>query len=163
MHYFAYGSNMSLARLCARVPGARPLGRFRLAGHRLCFHKVGRDGSGKCDAAETGNPADGVHGVVFALPPGGKARLDEVEGRGQGYGDKWVWVEDAGGRRWRAFTYYATRRDPGLRPYCWYLHHVLVGAREAALPADYIGALEAVACRPDPDPGRNAEEGAIYR
>ncbi|TNF88372.1 MAG: gamma-glutamylcyclotransferase, partial [Gammaproteobacteria bacterium] len=41
LYYFAYGSNMSPARLQARVPSARPLGVYRLKGHRLSFHKRG--------------------------------------------------------------------------------------------------------------------------
>jgi hypothetical protein len=55
MLYFAYGSNMSVSRLVARTPSAQPLGRCALRGHQLRFHKVGGDGSAKCDAFHTGN------------------------------------------------------------------------------------------------------------
>ena len=50
MLYFAYGSNLSSARMAARVPSARVVARAQLPGHALRFHKVGRDGSAKCDA-----------------------------------------------------------------------------------------------------------------
>lgn len=53
IYYFAYGSNMLTERLIARTPSARPVGTSLLPGHRLTFHKRGRDGSGKCDAFET--------------------------------------------------------------------------------------------------------------
>ena len=43
MHYFAYGSNMSVARLRMRTPSARKVGLFRLASHDLRFHKRGAD------------------------------------------------------------------------------------------------------------------------
>ena len=41
MKYFAYGSNMSFARLQARVPSARSLGCYALRQHDLRFHKSG--------------------------------------------------------------------------------------------------------------------------
>jgi gamma-glutamylcyclotransferase len=50
MYYFAYGSNMSLSRLRERVPSAEAVGCFSLNGHDLRFHKLSKDGSGKCDA-----------------------------------------------------------------------------------------------------------------
>ena len=58
IYYFAYGSNCNQAIMekkgvIARTPSARPVGTSLLPGHRLTFHKRGRDGSGKCDAFET--------------------------------------------------------------------------------------------------------------
>ena len=53
--------------------------------HRLEFHKVGRDGSAKCDAFETGNPDDSVIGVVFDIHTAEKNYLDQAEGLGVGY------------------------------------------------------------------------------
>lgn len=58
--YFAYGSNMSSARLRARVPSCRPIGIAFLPGHELRFHKRSKDGSGKCDAFQV----EGGAGVV---------------------------------------------------------------------------------------------------
>ena len=49
MRYFAYGSNMSSRRLRERMPGARAESRAILPCHRLAWHKIGKDGSGKCD------------------------------------------------------------------------------------------------------------------
>ena len=46
MRYFAYGSNMSIARLSERAPSAEVIGVARLRSHVLRFHKVGTDGSG---------------------------------------------------------------------------------------------------------------------
>lgn len=53
---FSYGYNMSLARLQDRLPLARFVAIATLPAQRLQFHKVSRDGSGKCDAEETGYP-----------------------------------------------------------------------------------------------------------
>ena len=58
---------MSSARLKARVPSARKLGRGALHQHRLRFHKRGADGSAKANAFYTGDTADIVHGVLFEI------------------------------------------------------------------------------------------------
>lgn len=160
--YFAYGSNMSLSRLRARAPSARRLGRYVLESHALRFHKSGRDGSGKCDAFLTADPADKVVGVVFNINPAEKAWLDEVEGLGAGYNEKSVVVEGEAGERLEAFTYWATHIDETLKPYSWYKHHVLTGAREAGLPIGYIECIEAIECLEDPDSKRANTERAIH-
>ena len=87
LHYFAYGSNMSIARLRSRVPSARSLGCCRLEEHDLRFHKAGRDGSAKCDALHTGRKQDLVHGVLFRIDALERPALDMAEGLGHGYGD----------------------------------------------------------------------------
>ena len=161
--YFAYGSNMSSRRLYSRLPEARWLGAARLEGHALRFHKVGqRDGSGKCDACPTGGPDDRVWGVVYSLARSELDRLDHIEGRGAGYQRRNVLVLTPTGERLEAQTYIATHIDPSLKPWDWYRCHVLRGAREAALPDEYIAAIEAVAAKADPDRVRHARELAIY-
>ena len=163
MKYFAYGSNMSSLRLRARTPGAEALGACVLKAHDLRFHKVGQDGSGKCDAFHTNNPADFVVGVLYEIDHFEKAGLDKVEGLGQGYNEKIVKVLNAVGAEVTAFTYYATATDELLRPFSWYLQHVLVGATEASLQQGYIMRIEAVECMEDPDKQRDARQRAIYR
>ena len=83
MNYFAYGSNLLTRRLRARVPSARPLGPALLKGHRLAWHKISRDGSGKCDI--TPDPGGTVWGVVFEIDPQKKCGLDRTEALGFGY------------------------------------------------------------------------------
>ena len=46
----AYGSNMSLNRLLARLPNATRIGVSTVTGFTLTFDKQGFDGSGKCNA-----------------------------------------------------------------------------------------------------------------
>jgi gamma-glutamylcyclotransferase (GGCT)/AIG2-like uncharacterized protein YtfP len=161
MNYFAYGSNMSIRRLQQRVPGARALGPARLQGHQLRWHKVGRDGSGKCDAFFTGRMADAIHGVLYHVDPAGKSVLDRVEGLGAGYDEKRVALLH-GERALEAVTYVATHIDGRLDPFDWYHHHVLVGAREAGLPSFYLSEIERVAAIADPDRDRYAREFAIH-
>jgi hypothetical protein len=162
IHYFAYGSNMSSRRLIARVPDARPLGTGVLGGHELRFHKRGKDGSGKCDAHQVDRDDARVVGVLFEVSPEGKTILDRIEGLGAGYEEKLVTVTTPDGNRTLAHTYYATDIADGLLPYCWYRHHVLSGAREFGLPADYVRSIASVPHVSDGDAVRRAREVAIY-
>lgn len=144
--YFAYGSNMSSERLRQRTPSAKPFGRARLRAHRLRWHKRGRDGSGKCDAAFTGRREDAVWGVLYAIDSAEKRLLDAAEGLGVGYGEKDVQVVAADGAVVVARTYEAkpAMRDGALLPLPAYKRRVLAGAREHGLPKDYVAALEKV-------------------
>ncbi len=161
MRYFAYGSNMSFLRLRARAPSVQLLGTAQLFGYQLRFHKAGSDGSGKCDAYCTDIADDMMYGVLYELDESSKIVLDRIEGLGYGYDDTQVDVQ-FGGQQVQAITYIATRIDKTRKPYDWYHHHVLVGAREAALPAHYLRHLESVAVETDPDSERHALEMSIY-
>ncbi|MGD8932595.1 MAG: gamma-glutamylcyclotransferase [Chromatiales bacterium] len=163
MYYFAYGSNMSHRRLRARVPSAVKLDNASLSGHRLRFQKRGRDGSAKCDAQRTGDPAHRVLGVVFNIAPGQKFDLDRHEGVGQGYAITPVRVALADGGLIEAYTYTAILIDPALLPYQWYKAHVLYGALENRLDTDYVQGIREIASIMDPDSAREARELAIYR
>jgi len=68
MHYFSYGSNMSIKRLLSRVPSAKKIAIGKLEMHQLTFHKKSsNDRSAKCDANETANPEHYIHGVLFDI------------------------------------------------------------------------------------------------
>ncbi len=163
IRYFAYGANMSAAKMQARVPGAIALGGAVLQGYELRFHKRSCDGSGKCDAHRVNRGEAVIHGVLFVLPRTGKPRLDRFEGLGAGYEESIVQVVDRAGRRYPATTYLATDVADGLLPYCWYRHHVLTGAREFNLPCDYIQSIADMHYLEDPDVARRTREMAIYR
>lgn len=160
--YFSYGSNMSRRRLASRTPSAQPIGIARLYGHRLEFHKIGKDGTAKCDAFESGVASDCVIGVLFQLHLSQKAILDEIEGVGRGYAQKMVSLVTAEEEAFEAFTYCATAIDATLKPYRWYKEHVLRGARENRLPEAYVRMIEAVAVIEDDDSARHEWELSIY-
>ena len=162
LNYFAYGSNMSLARLSQRVPSATSKGWAVLEEHQLFFHKASMDGSAKCDAFLTGDPLHRVFGVLFTIDPDHKPLLHRVEGVGRGYEEKTISIIDASGKQESAFTYYATHIDSSLQPYSWYLEHVLIGAREASLPAGYIRELARITTTEDQDLDRNQRERSIH-
>jgi cation transport regulator ChaC len=162
LNYFAYGSNMSTPRIKRRIESAVVLSQACLHWHRLRFHKKSIDGSAKCDIVQTQTHDDIVHGVVFKIAVCDKAVLDQYEGLGNGYDDKQVSITLPGGEIIAATTYIATHIDASLKPYHWYKEHVLRGAREHALPVEYIAAIEAVDAIADPDMDKHTAELSIY-
>ncbi len=163
MLYFAYGSNMSSARLKARTRSATSIVVASLAGHDLRFHKKSKDGSGKCDAFHTGDEAHELMGVLYELSRSEIDVLDEIEGVGVGYEKKEVTVlsVECGGER-KAFTYYATHIDAALKPFCWYKTHVVMGAKEHGLPLDYMDRIGRVDFIVDKNEYRRESEMRIY-
>lgn len=162
MKYFAYGSNMSLLRLQQRVPSAARLGAFVLKEHELRFHKIGKDGSGKCDAFRTNSIDDLVIGSLFEINEDEKEALDRAEGLGYGYSEKTITVQNDAGDTFEAFTYCATKTDSSLQPFSWYLNHVVIGAKETHLPAQYLAMIKSIESIEDPDKHRDSEQRAIY-
>jgi gamma-glutamylcyclotransferase len=162
LRYFAYGSNMLTRRISARdrAPSAAPLGVGYLEGRRLTFDKLGRDGSGKCDAELTGNRFDRVYGVVFEVRPDEKRMLDRTEGLGRGYEALTVDIVTRRGTV-SAATYIATRKERLLQPYHWYKAITVAGALEHGLPADYREWLAAFGSVEDPNEERRAENEAL--
>lgn len=162
MNYFAYGSNMSTRRLGVRIDSARRISLAHLPGHQLCWHKQGRDGSGKCDVHFTGEESHVVIGVLFEIDERDKPLLDRFEGLGNGYRELVVELRGPAGERWPAFTYQATLTAPGIQPYQWYKRHVLEGALEHGLPGYYLEQLRAVVAWEDPDAERHRRELQVY-
>ena len=162
--YFAYGSNMALERLKARVPSARTYSKARLPGYELKFHKKGADGSAKCDVVVSDQPHHVVHGVLFEFALAEKPILDRFEG--PRYESHTVELITDSGETIDAFLYVVADKishtDSGLKPFHWYKHHVLYGARQAALPEDYIAAIEAIESQLDSDHERTRRELSIY-
>lgn len=157
---FSYGSNLLSRRIVQRVPSARFVHAATLQGYVLQWHKVGQDGSGKCDIVKTSEPGACVFGVVYALAAGEKHRLDAAEGLGHGYDEKQVTLSVASGST-TAWTYCATAIDTSLRPYTWYKALVVAGAREHGLPSDYIDWLQQVPAVDDADAERARRHWAI--
>ena len=161
--YFAYGSNMPTARLCRRMPSARPLGVATLPGHTLRFHKRSKDESAKCDAFATDDDDSAVIGVLFSFDPADRPKLDAFEGAGKGYDARVVTVINDKGRRRKVLTYLASHGaiDESLKPYTWYKDHVLAGGKEHGLPQGYVAEfIEPVEAVEDPDRDRDRKERA---
>jgi hypothetical protein len=155
---FAYGSNMLTERLRRRVPSARAICVATLSGYELRWHKVSKDGSGKCDVVKS--PQKNVLGVVFEVLSSEKPVLDAEEGLGKGYEEMSVALDTANGPL-KVQTYYATNIDPTIAPYTWYKALVIAGAKQHGLPDAYISALEQVAAEDDRDVERAKKNFAL--
>ncbi|MEM9428633.1 MAG: gamma-glutamylcyclotransferase family protein [Pseudomonadota bacterium] len=158
MLYFAYGSNMLTSRLRARCPGATPVGRGAVRGHRVELTKRGRDGSGKATlVAGTGH----VEGVLFRIPDGEWHALDEAEGLGRGYDHCRLQVEQTRGEGQAALSYIASAPVAGLPVFDWYLALMRAGAAEHGLPAEVRRWLRAQPSVRDPEPERPQRREAL--
>jgi len=158
MLYAAYGSNLHPLRLSLRLPESRFQGTASIAGQRLCFHKRSRDQSGKCNIVA----GDGsIHVAVYELGGLERAELDQIEGKGSGYGVETLEVPGFG----ECFTYVATASfiDDELRPYSWYKELVLVGCEALDLPKDYIKGIQGIVAIDDPDLTRHANNMKIIK
>lgn len=160
-YYFAYGSNMSKKRMLARVPSAAVISTAVLHGYMLAFHKLSFDGSAKCDVIKSNGPGDCVHGVLYAISMADVKLLDLAEGAGYAYDRRTIEL-DVSRMRVKAECYFAKGTTPGLTPYGWYLEHILVGARQARLPVDYVASIAAVNFTNDPDIARHTKELSVY-
>jgi hypothetical protein len=151
MKCFAYGSNLCKGRLIERVPGATFEVVARLPEHQLRFHKRSVDGSGKCDAFRTGDPANEVWGVIVDVPDTERRSLDRAEGLGKGYECRTVEVFDDAGASHTTVAYVAqpSHIDADLEPYDWYLQLVVDGARVRGLPQQYVHEIEQTQSKPD--------------
>jgi len=131
--YFAYGSNMPIARMTERIPNARPVKVARLRGFKMVFNKVSIDGSAKANLV----PSDGVFtwGVLYQLHPDDFQVLDRYEG---GYDRIEIAVETQDGQTVTAWTYISDNITDDMRAYGWYKELLVKGAEEHGLPQDYI-------------------------
>jgi gamma-glutamylcyclotransferase (GGCT)/AIG2-like uncharacterized protein YtfP len=138
IHYFAFGSNLSSARLRARAPSALAVGAATLADHRLVLDRRASDGSGKVNLVR--EPGARVWGVVFTLSP---ADLSVLDGFEPGYARIEARVEMHGGSALDVHLYVSDERcAEDLRAHAWYKAFVVEGAREHALPDDWIAFLD---------------------
>jgi len=141
-HYFAFGSNMSSARLQARIPRARPIGRGYAEGWRFVCNKTGIDGSAKANMER----ADGARlwGVVYSVSRADLTRLDAFEG---GYERVLLQVVTDDVMALECETYRSTRVTSDPTPFHWYKALMVEGAREFDLPGPYVAMLESLAAR----------------
>jgi gamma-glutamylcyclotransferase (GGCT)/AIG2-like uncharacterized protein YtfP len=144
--YFAYGSNLSSARMRRRAPSSALVGRARLSGWRLAMDKLGRDGSGKANLHA--DPASHVWGVVYSLAETDWPGLDASEG---GYARVAVEVALEASGPVAAQTYVSQRLASDPAPNADYRRIVLAGAREQGLPAEWLAFLEGFRARNLPE------------
>ncbi|MBF0350917.1 MAG: gamma-glutamylcyclotransferase [SAR324 cluster bacterium] len=133
MLYFAYGSNMDMARMRSRgikIGGASPL---TLNGYRLVFNKVGSlTGEGYANIIPSGKNV--VEGVVYEIGPEDFEILDGYEGVAGGHYSRVTFAKG------KLTTYIANFTEYGLKPSREYLEHLLAG--EPFLSQEYYSWLK---------------------
>ncbi len=88
--------------------------------------------------------------------------LDQIEGLGHGYNEKIVQVTNQDGLKFSAFTYFAIKIEAALKPYSWYMNHVVTGAKEIQVPKQYLEEILSLECVEDPVQERDEKERVIY-
>ncbi|SHE28838.1 Uncharacterized conserved protein YtfP, gamma-glutamylcyclotransferase (GGCT)/AIG2-like family [Modicisalibacter ilicicola DSM 19980] len=142
-YYFAYGSNMNVQRVAARIGETRRALPGVLPGFQLRFDKASRI-PGIAHANVAAHPGHEVEGALFELiEPGQIELMDPFEGVPRDYRRERHTIETAEGGI-EAWVYIAQpeRIRPSLRPAREYLEHLLAG--EAFLSTDYHDRLARV-------------------
>lgn len=146
--YFAYGSNLSRERMIRRTGPIAAARVAKLNDFRLAFNVTDAAGEERY-ANIVPAPGELVWGVVYWCSPAAMEELDKYEEVEIGcYTREWIDIEAANGEHLRAEVYIGGKRfivPDGRPPSQWYLGIVLSGAREHALPVDYICAIEQLA------------------
>ena len=136
--YFAYGANMDREAMASRCPRSHPLGRARLARHRLFLMADGF-------ASVAPEPKSFVHGVLWDLASSDVAPLDRFEEVGRGRYRKIVQPvlrEPFGAARALIYVGVEGLKGPHLPGY---MQGVVAAARDWELPPAYVAYLEALA------------------
>ena len=143
--YFAYGSNLKIARMRARAPSARPDGIAVLRGYRLVCNKRGADGTAKANLEPA--PEEETWGALYRMTAADLLELDRFEG---GYQRIQLTVQRPGGQALCAETYRAQQLTDDPVPLEEYRALRLEGAREHGLPPAHQARLAALPWRRDP-------------
>ena len=137
--YFAYGSNMSVAQMRRRCPGARPVGTAALAGWRFAINARG---------TATVVPRAGacVRGVLWRVTGRHLATLDTFEGLARRrYVRRTLRVTCEDGRHVEAVTYVGLYAGRGRAVRAYLEGTILPAARSFGLPDTYLEELERAA------------------
>jgi gamma-glutamylcyclotransferase len=142
VYYFAFGSNMNVARMSQRgVEYTRRMG-ATLKGYRLVFNKrAAAPGQGYANIIVGKKGNDEVQGVLYETSEAGLAKLDAYEGVPSHYYRQQVRVETLSGQKRTATVYIAhpSMCASGLKPSREYLDHLLEG--KTFLSAEYFAKL----------------------
>jgi gamma-glutamylcyclotransferase len=150
LHYFAYGSNMSLAQMRTRCPESAAIGTGWLADHALVFPRYStRRQSGAASIAP--RPGAAVWGVIYETTEADLSRLDVFEGfradrpaAENNYNRAMVLVARQNREPLACVTYIARPEAEHVPPSLDYLQTILSGAVENGLPEPYVQALQSV-------------------
>jgi gamma-glutamylcyclotransferase len=133
---------MDATRLGERIEDAVSVGSGLLHGWRFVCNKTGSDGSAKANIER--DPHGEVWGVIYSFDEANLARLDQFEG---GYRRLQVEVLRPGAPAIECATYFSHRITSEWLPFGWYKQHMLTGAVDHGLPAEWLDMLRAIDTR----------------
>jgi gamma-glutamylcyclotransferase (GGCT)/AIG2-like uncharacterized protein YtfP len=140
VRYFAYGSNMDPRQMVRRCPGAVPLGKARLADHRLTFTYDSAMWGGGVGHVEHAPGAE-TWGVLWDLTDEHVAALDDYEGIDAGiYRRETVTVEHDGDAV--EALIYVSNDGRFKRPSPKYIRALVHGARAHGIDEAYVATIE---------------------
>lgn len=130
--YFAFGSNLDLAQMARRCPGARAVEVASLPGFELAF--AGYSPSWRGSVATVRERSRGsVRGLLYALDDRDFAALDRFEGHPSVYLRHYVWVRPRGARKLQRVETYLLDAELG-EPSREYLEQIARAYRELGFP-----------------------------
>lgn len=138
--YFAYGTLLGEQHMRSRYPSAENLGQAVYEGHELAFHRYGDGHAGGCTIVD--RPDAHLIGILYRLSERDMATLLEVGGDAAWYEAREIEVHRSDGSVVRAVTLRVDGDAGSWVPPTPYGRLVTDGAREAALPQDYIARLD---------------------
>lgn len=142
--YFAYGSNMLMSRLLARISPIKKVGNAKAIGWRVVFNKRSKDGSGKANLILA--PEHETPGVLYEID---KLVLDKLDKFEKGYDRTSIEVYSESEKPINTITYISRITiDPPVALDA-YKQLVITGARENNLSEDYIQYLQQLPSRPE--------------
>ncbi|MBL4633125.1 MAG: gamma-glutamylcyclotransferase [Kofleriaceae bacterium] len=139
--YFAFGSNMSRARIQARTSEVLCLGAGRLDGFEHSFSYMGDDGSGKGNIVLQAGAS--TWGVLYDL---NEDQATILHGYEVGYEIIQVSVQRLG-EQVQAYAYLSAQAHMALIPTSEYIGHYLLGMQENEFPDNYVAAIRTQAGR----------------
>lgn len=131
--YFAYGSNLDIAQMRLRCPGAMVVGAAILPDHELAFTGISHSWAGGV-ATVRPSPAADVPGALYALGGADWKALDRYEGAPRLYVRAGRRVRTAEGRELTATVYVRSRDEALSVPSPLYLGAIKRGYADFGLP-----------------------------
>ncbi len=140
MKFFAYGTNVLLAKMMSLVTFAQAIGLAELSGYQLIFNKKShKDDSGLANLTATQKATDKVYGNLYEVSDSYLSTLELAEGIQHGYHTQKVTVL-CQGENISATIFLCD--DPAflqnnLKPFDWYKAMIVRGLERLEAPADY--------------------------
>lgn len=141
MLYFAYGRNMNPEILQEKIgDDFATVGKGRVKGVRLVFHRPGGDGTGKADLQD--HRGSEVEGAVYDIPDASFVILDRFQNVEGGLCRRQAVTVQTSRGELEAITYRANKFRTGLKPDPEYLRDLIAGAQAHRLSEEYISYLQ---------------------